>query len=127
MADFEKAKKERELQKAATETSNGAVKVRRWAPPGRRRWRGELADGPRGHCAGVRCVPPKDRDAVGCTQRQCRVSAAVQVGTACVHKGCSRKYVDETSLSQECVHHPGAPVFHEGNKYWCVPAGRAAL
>ncbi len=33
MADFEKAKKERELQKAATETSNGAVKVRRWAPP----------------------------------------------------------------------------------------------
>ena len=44
-------------------------------PPPDRRWRGELADGPMALRWGALCSP-KDRAAVGCTQRQCRVSAA---------------------------------------------------
>ncbi|KAK3204011.1 hypothetical protein GRF29_106g1346386 [Pseudopithomyces chartarum] len=31
----------------------------------------------------------------------------------CVHKGCEKTYEDDT---QECIYHPGPPVFHEGQK-----------
>lgn len=31
----------------------------------------------------------------------------------CVHKGCGKTYEDE---SEECLYHPGPPVFHEGQK-----------
>jgi hypothetical protein len=31
----------------------------------------------------------------------------------CVHKGCGKTYKDE---NEECVYHPGPPVFHEGQK-----------
>ena len=31
----------------------------------------------------------------------------------CVHKGCGKTYEDE---NEECVYHPGPPVFHEGQK-----------
>ncbi|KAF2656641.1 chord-domain-containing protein [Lophiostoma macrostomum CBS 122681] len=38
----------------------------------------------------------------------------------CVHKGCGKSYEDE---NEECVYHPGPPVFHEGQKGWkcCKP------
>ncbi|KAF2204871.1 chord-domain-containing protein [Delitschia confertaspora ATCC 74209] len=38
----------------------------------------------------------------------------------CVHKGCGKVYEDE---NDECVYHPGPPVFHEGQKGWkcCKP------
>ncbi|KAF2869886.1 HSP20-like chaperone [Massariosphaeria phaeospora] len=38
----------------------------------------------------------------------------------CVHKGCGKAYEDE---NEECVYHPGPPVFHEGQKGWkcCKP------
>ncbi|KZF22255.1 chord-domain-containing protein [Xylona heveae TC161] len=38
----------------------------------------------------------------------------------CVHKGCGKAYDNET---EECVYHPGPPVFHEGQKGWkcCKP------
>lgn len=31
----------------------------------------------------------------------------------CVHKGCGKTFVD---LDEDCVYHPGPPVFHEGQK-----------
>ena len=31
----------------------------------------------------------------------------------CVHKGCGKTYENE---DEECVYHPGPPVFHEGQK-----------
>lgn len=31
----------------------------------------------------------------------------------CVHKGCGKSYENE---EEECVYHPGPPVFHEGQK-----------
>jgi hypothetical protein len=31
----------------------------------------------------------------------------------CVHKGCGKTYDNE---DEECVYHPGPPVFHEGQK-----------
>jgi hypothetical protein len=31
----------------------------------------------------------------------------------CVHKGCGKTYENE---EEECVYHPGPPVFHEGQK-----------
>ena len=31
----------------------------------------------------------------------------------CVHKGCQKTYQDD---NEECVYHPGPPVFHEGQK-----------
>ncbi|KAF2472019.1 CORD and CS domain protein [Lindgomyces ingoldianus] len=38
----------------------------------------------------------------------------------CVHKGCGKAYDDE---NEDCVYHPGPPVFHEGQKGWkcCKP------
>ncbi|KAK4999666.1 hypothetical protein LTR66_001351 [Elasticomyces elasticus] len=38
----------------------------------------------------------------------------------CVHKGCGKIFGDE---NDECVYHPGPPVFHEGQKGWkcCKP------
>lgn len=31
----------------------------------------------------------------------------------CVHKGCGKTYEDD---QEECIYHPGPPVFHEGQK-----------
>jgi hypothetical protein len=31
----------------------------------------------------------------------------------CVHKGCGKVYTDE---DEDCIYHPGPPVFHEGQK-----------
>lgn len=36
------------------------------------------------------------------------------VGTVCVRNACGKAYENESSLQQDCVHHPGTPVFHEG-------------
>ncbi|KAI9738654.1 MAG: hypothetical protein M1834_008159 [Cirrosporium novae-zelandiae] len=38
----------------------------------------------------------------------------------CVHKGCGKAFTDP---EEECVYHPGPPVFHEGQKGWkcCKP------
>ncbi|KAL8920010.1 MAG: hypothetical protein Q9172_004704 [Xanthocarpia lactea] len=40
--------------------------------------------------------------------------------TKCVHKGCGKTFSDP---SEQCVYHPGPPVFHEGQKGWqcCKP------
>ncbi|KAI9827494.1 MAG: hypothetical protein M1832_004844 [Thelocarpon impressellum] len=39
----------------------------------------------------------------------------------CVHKGCNKTFLDPAE--SDCVHHPGPPVFHEGQKGWkcCKP------
>jgi len=42
----------------------------------------------------------------------------VQPGACCKHNACDSKYVNEDSSNQQCVHHPGYPVFHEGYKFW---------
>jgi hypothetical protein len=31
----------------------------------------------------------------------------------CVHKGCGKTFTD---ANEECVYHPGPPIFHEGQK-----------
>lgn len=31
----------------------------------------------------------------------------------CTHKGCEKLFTD---LEEDCNHHPGAPIFHEGQK-----------
>ncbi len=31
----------------------------------------------------------------------------------CVHKGCGKVFTDE---NEDCIYHPGPPVFHEGQK-----------
>ncbi|KAI4174764.1 MAG: hypothetical protein LQ343_002135 [Gyalolechia ehrenbergii] len=38
----------------------------------------------------------------------------------CVHKGCGKTFTDP---DEDCVYHPGPPVFHEGQKGWncCKP------
>ncbi|KAI9051050.1 hypothetical protein LZ554_005158 [Drepanopeziza brunnea f. sp. 'monogermtubi'] len=38
----------------------------------------------------------------------------------CVHQGCAKVYTDS---EEECLYHPGPPIFHEGQKGWkcCKP------
>ena len=42
----------------------------------------------------------------------------IKPGTQCKNNSCTQSYQDESSLNQDCQYHPGAPVFHEGYKYW---------
>lgn len=44
------------------------------------------------------------------------------IGTSCKNGGCKASYEGVQSIDDQCTHHPGFPVFHEGMKYWscCV-------
>uniref|UniRef100_A0A8B9LBY0 Cysteine and histidine-rich domain-containing protein 1-like n=1 Tax=Astyanax mexicanus TaxID=7994 RepID=A0A8B9LBY0_ASTMX len=45
-------------------------------------------------------------------------SKGVIVGTKCKNAGCKTLYQGPETDAEICTHHPGAPVFHEGYKYW---------
>ncbi|XP_030635543.1 cysteine and histidine-rich domain-containing protein 1 [Chanos chanos] len=47
-----------------------------------------------------------------------KASEAVMPGTKCKNSGCKTIYQGPETNLEVCVHHPGAPVFHEGYKYW---------
>lgn len=40
------------------------------------------------------------------------------VGTLCKNGGCGKTYEGPQTNEQDCVYHPGVPIFHEGMKYW---------
>jgi hypothetical protein len=41
--------------------------------------------------------------------------AEIAVGTRCINKGCTGEYAGESATgADQCWHHPGEPVFHEG-------------
>jgi len=42
----------------------------------------------------------------------------VPIGESCKNNACKAVYQGEASMSEACWHHPGAPIFHEGMKYW---------
>ncbi|XP_036452006.1 cysteine and histidine-rich domain-containing protein 1 [Colossoma macropomum] len=42
----------------------------------------------------------------------------VIVGTKCKNAGCKMLYQGPETNAETCTYHPGAPVFHEGYKYW---------
>jgi hypothetical protein len=44
--------------------------------------------------------------------------AVITAGTKCKRKACEKQYKDESSKSEDCVFHPGLPIFHEGSKGW---------
>ncbi|XP_060730802.1 cysteine and histidine-rich domain-containing protein 1 [Tachysurus vachellii] len=45
-------------------------------------------------------------------------SKIVIVGTKCKNSGCKTLYQGPETDAEVCTHHHGAPVFHEGYKYW---------
>uniref|UniRef100_A0A1B0CKR4 Putative zn2+-binding protein melusin/rar1 n=1 Tax=Lutzomyia longipalpis TaxID=7200 RepID=A0A1B0CKR4_LUTLO len=45
-------------------------------------------------------------------------NATIAVGTTCKNRGCGGTYSSPESNEEDCIHHPGVPVFHEGLKYW---------
>lgn len=42
----------------------------------------------------------------------------IEIGTTCKNGGCGQTYESAASDNNECVHHPGVAIFHEGLKYW---------
>lgn len=42
----------------------------------------------------------------------------IPANATCRRKGCGATYKGPDSRDEKCVHHPGAPVFHEGSKGW---------
>ncbi|OQR75970.1 cysteine and histidine-rich domain-containing protein 1-like [Tropilaelaps mercedesae] len=42
----------------------------------------------------------------------------IPYGTQCKNSGCKSTYVGEHTNEETCFYHEGAPVFHEGMKYW---------
>jgi hypothetical protein len=45
-------------------------------------------------------------------------SLEVKEGTTCRRKSCGVKFEGGDRSGETCVHHPGAPIFHEGSKGW---------
>ncbi|NXD16733.1 CHRD1 protein, partial [Nothocercus nigrocapillus] len=45
-------------------------------------------------------------------------AAPVRAGAACKNAACRAIYQGPDSNAETCTFHPGAPVFHEGMKYW---------
>ncbi|XP_026867286.2 LOW QUALITY PROTEIN: cysteine and histidine-rich domain-containing protein 1 [Electrophorus electricus] len=45
-------------------------------------------------------------------------SQVVFIGTKCKNTGCKTLYQGPGTDAEICTYHPGAPVFHEGYKYW---------
>ncbi|NP_001003457.1 uncharacterized protein LOC445063 [Danio rerio] len=45
-------------------------------------------------------------------------SQALVVGIKCKNTGCRKSYEGPETNAEICIYHPGAPVFHEGYKYW---------
>ncbi|KAF2706774.1 chord-domain-containing protein [Pleomassaria siparia CBS 279.74] len=44
--------------------------------------------------------------------------AVVSSGASCKRRGCEEAYKGGGRDGEKCVHHPGAPIFHEGSKGW---------
>lgn len=44
--------------------------------------------------------------------------SAIPTGATCKRKNCGATYKGEDRSSEECTHHPGQPIFHEGSKGW---------
>ncbi|XP_012286332.1 cysteine and histidine-rich domain-containing protein [Orussus abietinus] len=42
----------------------------------------------------------------------------VSIGESCKNNSCKATYQGSTSDEEDCKHHPGVPIFHEGLKYW---------
>jgi len=42
----------------------------------------------------------------------------LEVGWKCCRSGCSAEYTGPEKNAEFCYYHPGAPVFHEGMKFW---------
>ena len=40
------------------------------------------------------------------------------VGWKCCRSGCTAEYKGPESNAEVCFYHPGAPIFHEGMKFW---------
>ncbi|CAK5010131.1 unnamed protein product [Meloidogyne enterolobii] len=40
------------------------------------------------------------------------------IGTGCINNACKATYTGPETDLQECLHHPGNAIFHEGMKYW---------
>ncbi|CAD7085389.1 unnamed protein product [Hermetia illucens] len=42
----------------------------------------------------------------------------IENGTICKNSGCKHSYTSKEVEGTECQYHPGAPIFHEGMKFW---------
>lgn len=42
----------------------------------------------------------------------------IQIGQRCQNNSCKGSYTGIASDEEICHYHPGAPIFHEGMKYW---------
>ncbi|XP_077355803.1 cysteine and histidine-rich domain-containing protein 1 [Festucalex cinctus] len=51
-------------------------------------------------------------------EKEKKESEGVVPGTRCKNSGCKTIYQGPETDLEVCTHHPGAPVFHEGYKYW---------
>ncbi|GLD64661.1 cysteine and histidine-rich domain-containing protein 1-like protein [Lates japonicus] len=51
-------------------------------------------------------------------EKEQKESQTVMPGTRCKNTGCKTVYQGPETDMEVCTHHPGAPVFHEGYKYW---------
>ncbi|KNE69796.1 hypothetical protein AMAG_14332 [Allomyces macrogynus ATCC 38327] len=65
-------------------------------------------------------APARGQVAVAAVAHTDAPDAIIAPGTVCQRRGCGHRFVDlRTSRTDaQCVHHPGAPIFHEGSKGW---------
>ncbi|KAJ3367412.1 hypothetical protein GGF31_007505 [Allomyces arbusculus] len=65
-------------------------------------------------------APARGQVAVASVAHADAPDAVIAPGTVCQRRGCGHRYVDAATsrTGAQCVHHPGAPIFHEGSKGW---------
>jgi len=51
-------------------------------------------------------------------EEQKATRGSLEVGWKCCRSGCSAEYAGPESSAEFCHYHPGAPIFHEGMKFW---------
>nr|XP_019962364.1 PREDICTED: cysteine and histidine-rich domain-containing protein 1-like [Paralichthys olivaceus] len=51
-------------------------------------------------------------------EKEQKENQTVMQGTRCKNPGCKTAFNGPETDKEVCTHHPGAPVFHEGYKYW---------
>ncbi|KNE71161.1 hypothetical protein AMAG_15826 [Allomyces macrogynus ATCC 38327] len=65
-------------------------------------------------------APARGQVAVAAVAHTDAPDAVITPGTVCQRRGCGHRFVDLATSRENarCVHHPGAPIFHEGSKGW---------
>ncbi|KAL0102562.1 hypothetical protein PUN28_018094 [Cardiocondyla obscurior] len=60
----------------------------------------------------------EEANALTAVEKDKPLDNVVQIGQTCQNNSCQKTYTGAASNQEVCTYHPGAPIFHEGLKFW---------